>query len=213
MLDVAVEGAVATLTLDRPDQRNALSIELREALAGALAEVGQDPAVRVTVITGAGPAFCAGMDVTQFGSGEPLVTSTEGMFDALLAHPRPLVADVNGAALGGGFALALLCDIRIVRPEASFGFPEVERGIPASYGAAATALPPGLAAELCLTGRTVDYREAIALGIGVRDSPVQRLSELPLRPWKRRPHPALEEERQAFRKAIMDRPAPAADQP
>lgn len=171
--------------------------------------MGEDDAVRVTVITGAPPAFCAGMDVDGFGLGEPLVRSTEAMFDALLAHPRPIVADVNGAALGGGFALALLCDIRIVRPEASFGFVEVERGIPASYGAAATALAPGLAAELCLTGRIVDYREAIALGIGVRDSPVERLAELPPRPWTRRPHPALAEERQALRAAVL-RAAPPA---
>ena len=165
--------------------------------------MGEDPAVRVTVITGAPPAFCAGMDVEQFGAGAPLVHSTEAMVDALVAHPKPLVADVNGAALGGGFVLALLCDIRVVRPEASFGFPEVERGIPASYGAAATALPPALAAELCLTGRTVDYREAISLGIGVRDSPIERIASLPPRPWKRRPHPALYEERDAFRRAIL----------
>jgi enoyl-CoA hydratase/carnithine racemase len=164
--------------------------------------VGADDDVRVTVITGAGKAFCAGMDVTQFGSGEPLVTSTEAMVDALLAHPKPLVADVNGEALGGGFVIALLCDIRIVRPEASFGFPEVERGIPASYGAAATALPHGLAAELCITGRIVDYREAILLGIGIRDSPIERIASLPPRPWKRTAHPALAEEREAFRAAI-----------
>lgn len=165
--------------------------------------MGEDPDVRVTVVTGAPPAFCAGMDVDEFGSGAPLAHSTEAMVDALLAHPKPLVADVNGTALGGGFALALLCDIRVVRPEASFGFPEVERGIPASYGAAATALPPGLAAELCLTGRTVDYREAISLGIGVRDSPIERLASLPQRAWTRRPHPALFEEREALRAAVL----------
>ena len=174
--------------------------------------MGQEPDVRVTVITGAPPAFCAGMDVDDFGKGAPLVHSTEAMVDALIAHPKPLVADVNGTALGGGFVLALLCDIRIVRPEASFGFPEVERGIPPSYGAAAGALAPGLAAELCLTGRIVDYREAISLGIGVRDSPIPRLAELPPRPWKRTPHPALMEEREAFREAVL-REAPAADRP
>lgn len=203
MLEVGVDSGVATLTLNRPEKRNALSIELREALAAALAEVGARDDVRCTVLTGAGSAFCAGMDVTQFGMGEPLVTSTEAMVDALIAHPRPLVADVNGEALGGGFVIALLCDIRIVRPEASFGFPEVERGIPASYGAAATALSHGLAAELCLTGRIVDYREAISLGIGIRDSPIARIASLPPRPWTRVPHPALERERQAFRAAVL----------
>ena len=185
---------------------------MREGLAAALTSVGEEPDVRVTVVTGAPPAFCAGMDVDEFGSGAPLVHSTEAMIDALIAHPKPLVADVNGAALGGGFVLALLCDIRIVRPEASFGFPEVERGIPASYGAAAGVLTHGLAAELCLTGRIVDYREAIALGIGVRDSPVERLASLPPRPWKRTAHPALLEERAAFRAAIL-KEEPAADRP
>lgn len=214
MLDVAVRGAVATVTLSRPDQRNALSVELREALAAGLARVGEEAEVRVTVVTGAGRAFCAGMDVAEFGSGAPLVHSTEAMVDALLAHPKPLVADVNGAALGGGFVLALLCDIRIVRPEASFGFPEVEQGIAPSYGAAAGVLPHGLAAELCLTGRIVDYREAITLGIGVRDSPVERLASLPPRPWKRTPHPALAEEREALRAAVLTGPAgPVEDRP
>jgi enoyl-CoA hydratase len=178
---------------------------MREALASALAQVGEDPEVRVSVVTGAPPAFCAGMDTGEFGMGEPLVRSTEAMIDALIAHPKPLVADVNGAALGGGFVLALLCDVRIVRPESSFGFPEVERGIPASYGAAAGALAPGVAAELCLTGRIVDYREAISLGIGIRDSPVERIASLPPRPWTRRPHPALAEEREAFRAAVLER--------
>jgi enoyl-CoA hydratase/carnithine racemase len=203
MLDVAVGGGIATLTLNRPEKRNALSIELREALAGALAQVGGDDAVRCTIITGAGSAFCAGMDTSQFGMGEPLVTSTEAMVDAILAHPKPLVADVNGPALGGGFVVALLCDIRVARPGAEFGFPEVERGIPASYGAAATALPHGLAAYLCLTGEILNYRQAIAYGVGVADNPAGKIAGLPPRPWMRTPHPALMQEREAFRAAVL----------
>jgi enoyl-CoA hydratase len=143
--------------------------------------------------------------------GEPLVTSTEAMVEALLSHPRPLVADVNGPALGGGFVIALLCDVRVARPAATFGFPEVERGIPASYGAARTALPHALAADLCLTGRIVGADEAIRLGIAVAESPAARIASLPPRGiatavgWIREPHPALALEREAFRAAVLNR--------
>jgi enoyl-CoA hydratase/carnithine racemase len=161
--------AVAVLTLDRPEKRNALSIELRAALAEALHAVGADESARCTVLTGAGPAFCAGMDVTQFGGDrahrERLLAVNEECFDALLEHPVPLVAAVNGPALGGGLALAALCDLRVAAPAAAFGFPEVTRGIPASLGAALAALPPAAARDLVLTGRIVGADEALRLGL------------------------------------------------
>jgi enoyl-CoA hydratase len=163
VLDVTVAGGVATLTLDRPEKRNALSIALRHELARALRELGDE--VRATVITGAGSAFCAGMDTGEFGAGAPLLAATDAFLDALLEHPRPLVAAVNGPAVGGGFVLALLCDIRLAAPQARFGFPELARGIPASYGAARLALGRAAAAELALTGRVVGAQEAQRLGI------------------------------------------------
>src|SRR5689334_14490638 len=111
-VDHPAEG-VARVTLDRPEKRNALSIELRVELAAALeaADAG------CLILTGAGPAFCAGMDVTQFGGDrahkERLVETSERLFEILARLPVPVVAAVNGPAVAGGFALALLCDVRI----------------------------------------------------------------------------------------------------
>jgi enoyl-CoA hydratase len=109
------------------------------------------------------------MDVTQFGGDEDhrrmLVETSVRAFDALAECPKPSVALVNGPAMAGGFALALLCDVRVAAPSARFGFPELGRFIPPSYAAAALALPQAVAADLCLTGRTLDAREALALGV------------------------------------------------
>jgi enoyl-CoA hydratase/carnithine racemase len=155
---------VATVTLDRPEKRNALSIELRREFARTLSGLGRE--VRATVVTGRGSAFCAGMDTSQFGGDKrALVESTEVWLEALRTHPRPLIAAVNGPAVGGGFVLALLCDIRVAGESARFGFPELARGIPAGYGAARAALPRAAAAELALTGRIVGAEEARRLGI------------------------------------------------
>src|SRR4051812_22169422 len=160
---------VARVTLDRPEKRNALSIELRVELADALAAEAADPAVRSLVLTGAGSAFCAGMDVTQFGGDrahkEELVETSERLFEILARLPVPVVAAVNGPAVAGGFALALLCDVRVAAPAATFGFPEVGRHIPPPYAAAAAALPPALARRLCLTGEVVGAARALELGI------------------------------------------------
>jgi enoyl-CoA hydratase len=160
---------VALLTLNRPEKRNALSIDLRVELAEALAATAADEAVGAVVLTGAGSAFCAGMDVTQFGGDRPhrelLVETSTRLFTLLARHPKPTVAAVNGPAVAGGFALALLCDVRVAAPGARFGFPELGRHIPPSYGAARAALPAALARELCLTGRIVDAPEAVASGI------------------------------------------------
>jgi enoyl-CoA hydratase len=160
---------VTLVTLDRPEKRNALSLELGEALAAALEGLADDEAVRAVVITGVGTAFCAGMDVTEFGGDrahkERIVASSVRLFTAVAQSPVPLVAAVNGAAVAGGFALALLCDVRVAAPEAVFGFPELGRHLPPSYAAAAAALAPAVARDLCLTGREVDSREAMTLGI------------------------------------------------
>src|SRR3954454_18503281 len=135
-VDHPAEG-VARVTLDRPEKRNALSIELRVELADALQQTAQADCL---ILTGTGPAFCAGMDVTQFGGDrahkERLVETSVRLFGTLARLPMPVVAAVNGPALAGGFAVALLCDVRVAAPEATFGFPEVGRHIPTSYAAA-----------------------------------------------------------------------------
>ena len=160
---------VAAVTLNRPDKRNALSIELRIELTGALASLAEDEELGCVVLTGAGSAFSAGMDVTQFGGDldnrRRLVETSEAMFGALAEFPLPVVASVNGPAIAGGFVLALLCDIRIAGASARFGFPEVGRHIPPSYAAARAALDPAVARRLCLTGEVVEAVPAERLGI------------------------------------------------
>jgi len=166
---VARAGHAALVTLNRPEKRNALSIELRVALADALELLSADPGVNAIGLTGAGSAFCAGMDVTQFGGEHAhkrvLVETSVRCFAALASCPKPTVALVNGPALAGGFALALLCDVRVAAPAARFGFPELGRYIPPSYAAAAWALAPAVARDLCLTGREIGAREALSLGV------------------------------------------------
>jgi enoyl-CoA hydratase len=169
LLTIERREAVALVTLQRPEKRNALSIDLRIELVEAFEGLGQNEGIGCIVLTGAGSAFCAGMDVTQFGGDAQhkrrLVETSTGAFEAIGSCPRPVIAAVNGPALAGGFALALLCDLRIADPAASFGFPELPRGIPPSYASARAALPAPIAAELSLTGRIVDAREALRLGI------------------------------------------------
>lgn len=164
LLSLERRDEVAVVTLQRPEKRNALSIELRVELADAFQALGDDDGVGAVVLTGAPPAFCSGMDTSQFGGDranrERLVETSIRAFRAVGNCPKPVVAAVNGPALAGGFALALLCDLRLAAEEASFGFPELPRGIPPSYAAARAALPTRLAAELTLTGRLLDAAAA-----------------------------------------------------
>jgi enoyl-CoA hydratase/carnithine racemase len=169
LLSIEEHGRVAVVTLERPDKRNALSIELRMELADAFERLSVDDSVGCLVLTGAGTAFCAGMDKSQFGGDlenrRRLVETSTGAFRAVGQCPKPVLAAVNGPALAGGFALALLCDIRIASETATFGYPELPIGIPPSYASARAALSPALARELCLTGRVVGAEEAFRLGI------------------------------------------------
>jgi enoyl-CoA hydratase/carnithine racemase len=169
LLSIEEHDEVAVVTLERPEKRNALSIDLRVELADAFQRLSGDDAVHCVMLTGAGAAFCAGMDVSQFGGDaghrKQLVETSTGAFRAVGRCPKPVLAAVNGPALAGGFALALLCDLRIASETATFGYPELPIGIPPSYAAARAALSPAVARELCLTGRVVDAVEALRLGI------------------------------------------------
>ncbi len=169
LLSLERQEDVAVVTLQRPEKRNALSIDLRVELADAFNALGEDDDVGAIVLTGAGPAFCSGMDVTQFGGDrdhkEQLVETSVSCFRSIASCPKPVVAAVNGPAIAGGFALALLSDLRLASETASFGFPELPRGIPPSYAAARAALPASIAAELTLTGRLLDAFGALRMGI------------------------------------------------
>ena len=168
-LSIERADEVAVVTLRRPEKRNALSIELRVELAEAMQELSADERIGCVVLTGAGSAFCSGMDTDQFGGDqahrERLVETSTRAFQAVGECRRPTVAAVNGPALAGGFALALLCDLRVAAADARFGYPELPRGIPPSYAAARATLPATVAKELCLTGRLVEAPEAQRLGI------------------------------------------------
>jgi enoyl-CoA hydratase len=169
LLSLERRDDVALVTLQRPEKRNALSIDLRIELAETFSSLGDDDEVGAILLTGAGPAFSSGMDVTQFGGDrahkEQLVETSIACFRAVGDCRKPVVAAVNGPALAGGFALALLSDLRLASESATFGFPELPQGIPPSYASARAALPASVAAELTLTGRLLDAFGAYKLGI------------------------------------------------
>jgi enoyl-CoA hydratase/carnithine racemase len=171
---------VATLTLDRPAAKNALSIQLRDEISDALDRLGGDDALKVVVITGAGDAFCSGFDLKEFAVADPdfqagLWASSDRYHRAVLKFPLPTVAAVNGLALAGGFDLAVLCDIRVAGESARFAHPEITFG-EVVYGPLHDLVGGALARELCFTGRNVDAAEAEQLGLVSSVVPVSELA-------------------------------------
>jgi enoyl-CoA hydratase len=161
---------VALLTLNRPDKRNALSIVLRNEIDQCLAEIEEDDSVSVVVIIGTDPSFCAGFDRNEFFSQEPshlkaLMESTDHFHLRLMNFPKPMVAAINGPAMGGGLDLAVLCDVRIASENAAFSHPEIKFGAPTLFGPLAEIIGGGLARDLCLSGRRIDAQEACRIGL------------------------------------------------
>lgn len=179
-------GPVARITMNRPEFRNALSLETRRELKAALAELRADPEVRVLVFAGAGKGFIAGADLRDLMPMNPLeawnyVNSYgQALYNEIASFPWPTIAAIHGFALGGGFELALACDIRIAAEGALFGAPEVNVGIfPGGGGTQRlfyTGLP-GYAAETVLLGENFDAREAHRRGIVNRVVPPNKLEE------------------------------------
>ncbi len=185
LLEIELADDVAVVTLQRPDKRNALSIDLRVELADAFAQPRRRRSGRLHRPDRRGVGVLLGHGHQQFGGDaenrKRLVETSTSAFEAVGDCRRPVVAAVNGPALAGGFALSLLCDLRVAHSSALFGYPELPRGIPPSYASARAALPATVAQELCLTGRVVDAQEAHRLGIVrevVEDEVVDRASEL-----------------------------------
>lgn len=163
--------ASATITLDRPEKRNALSVALRDEVTAALADLATDHAVKSVVVTGAGEVFSAGFDLGEFARAaedpafhERLWASSDAFHHALLTFPLPLVAAVNGPALAGGFDLAVCCDVRIASTSARFAHPEFTFG-DIVYSPLHEIVGGGLARDLALTGRTLDAEGALAAGL------------------------------------------------
>lgn len=166
---------VLLVTLNRPEQRNAVNRAVAEGIAAALDRLDGDPALRVGVLTGAGAGFCAGMDLKAFVAGEQPSVGQRG-FAGIVRRPpdKPLIAAVEGFAVAGGFEIALACDLVVAARGARFGIPEVKRGLVAAGGALLRLprrIPYHLAMELALTGDFVDAERLAEVGL------VSRLAE------------------------------------
>jgi len=179
---------VLLVVLNRPQARNAVDGALTLALGNALEEAEHDPEVRVVVLTGSGDAsFCAGADLKAIARGESLnPPGTEGWgFAGMVQHPisKPIVAAVNGTAVGGGTELVLASDLAVVSEAATFGLPEVRRGLIAAAGGLVRLpeqLPRKLAMQMILTGRPVDAATALRWGLVNEVVPADRVLETAL---------------------------------
>lgn len=173
-IQLAYDGAVATITLNRPEKRNAISYDLIDDLLGALREVARSPA-QILILTGAGKAFCSGMDLDNLKSliGRSPAQSLEdsktmaSLFRTLYDFPKPTIAAVNGAAIAGGTGLATLCDFTIAVSEAKFGYTEVKIGFVPAIVSTFLMRQVGekIARDLLLTGRLFDAEEAKRIGL------------------------------------------------
>jgi methylglutaconyl-CoA hydratase len=166
-----------TIILNRPDKRNALSRQMLTDLAQALDDLHLERKVRAVILTGAGSAFCAGMDLAEMQATSQQPDSLaqwhadadqyRELIDKMLHYPKPIIAAVNGPAIAGGAGLVLASDIVIAAPEAKFGLPEPRRGIVAGMVAPLLAFKIGAsqAANLLLTARTIESAEAHRIGL------------------------------------------------
>jgi enoyl-CoA hydratase/carnithine racemase len=192
ILEREQHGLVQVLTLNRPEAANSLNPQLIRDLGAAFAEIATDDATQVVVLTGAGDRiFCAGMDLRAFSErsdppaddapqgadGEDAATRADVTvaFDFKNPSAKPVIAAVNGAAVGGGFELALACDLVVAADTARFGLPEVKRGLLAGGGGTllGTRLPLSLALEIALTGELVPAAQAAEWGLVNRVVPAE----------------------------------------
>ena len=170
---ISTEGRVATITINRPDKRNALNATVRREVVEALDALRDDAAVRVVVLTGAGDkAFIAGADIGEFAERTPVeqraAMTGRRLFEEIAEYPKPTIAMINGIALGGGCEVALACDLRIAARSAKFGQPEIRLGI-IPGGGGTQRLPRavgfGRAMRMILTAEVIDAVEAERIGL------------------------------------------------
>jgi enoyl-CoA hydratase len=169
LISVDHDGPVATLTIHRPDKRNALSIAVRDQLSDALDELSQRTGTSVVIVTGEGDTFSAGFDLVEFGDQSDvhqraLWASSDRFHHTVMRFPLPTIAAVNGPALAGGFDLACLCDIRVAATTARFAHPE-QRWSTVLYRIVRDLVGGAVARDLVLTGRSIDSGEALAIGL------------------------------------------------
>jgi enoyl-CoA hydratase/carnithine racemase len=179
-LRVEVDRAVAVVTLDRPERRNAFTGAMGESLGRAYRRCDEDDAIRAVVVTGAGGAFCAGADLTPAGDTFASPTGASRPFTSSPVRPpawavrKPVIAAVNGHAIGIGLTLAMQCDLRILAEGATYGFVHVRRGVipdAHSHWTVPRAVGFAAAADLLLTGRHFSADEGVAMGLASRALP------------------------------------------
>lgn len=181
-IEVEYDRPGAIIRLNRPDKRNALSIEMRYEMVDCLAKMEGEHDIITVLITGNGNAFCAGFDLKEFQNPdtahiEAIQDSSQRFHVALTSFPKPLVAAVNGPAMAGGFDLTVMCDIRLASEKAIFGHPELRFGSPVLYGLLKEVVGGGMARDLCLSGRTIDAVEAYRIGLISKVTQPDRLME------------------------------------
>lgn len=179
-----VQERVATITLNRPDALNTINADLSAGLMAALRRVRADDEIRVAVLTGAGRAFCAGADLrsgsgpgASSGPGQLFGTGEQESF-ATFDVKKPLIAAMNGYCLGGGFEIALACDLRIASEEARFGLPEITLGFFPLAGAPMRLpryIPQAFANEMLFLGERIDAQTALRFGVVSRVVPADQL--------------------------------------
>lgn len=174
LVEVTVEGHVAHLVLNRPEARNALSIELCKELVATLQGLDSDAGARCVVIAGAGDVFCAGADFAAVSgpAGLDFLPAFEAMLESVAHHRLPTIARIHGAALGGGLQLATVCDLRVCADDARLGIPSAKLGILvnlANIRRLVLLAGVAVAKEILMTGRTYDGATAARIGL-VHDS-------------------------------------------
>jgi len=164
------DGPILIVTMNYPEKLNALVPESHEQMAAIFRDFEADPNLRVAILTGAGRAFCAGSDISAYvaGTNRPLPPEGGGGLTHNRARTKPVIAAVNGLAMGGGFEIALACDIIVADERAAFALPEPKVGAAAMGGGLAQLarkLPASMAMQLALTGERIDAARAYALGL------------------------------------------------
>lgn len=196
---VAHEDGIVVVTINRPQQRNAVNRAVSYGVCEAIDELDRNPGLRVGVLTGAGGTFCSGMDLKAFLRGEVTRVEGRGILGIAMTPPKkPLIAAVEGYALAGGFESVLACDLVVAARDAQFGLPEVKRGLAAAAGGLLRLprlLPPRIAMEIALTGDFIGAERLAQFGL------VNILTE---------PGGALEAARALARRIIVNAPLSVA---
>jgi methylglutaconyl-CoA hydratase len=181
VVTLEVERGIATITLNSPGNRNALSGALRSGLAARLAEAAADSAVRAVVLTGAGPVFCAGADLKEVGQADaPVAPALPEILTALTDLPKPVVAKLNGPARAGGLGLVAACDIALAPDDVTFAFTEVRIGVAPAMIAVVCCprMTPRALSRYFLTGEKFSAAEAVEVGLLTATAPREALDSL-----------------------------------